>query len=95
MDDSTSLQSPIAALTSNDRDTWAHAREELEKSNAEVLKLIDSALFVLSLDDDEPKIPEEVTKSFLHGDGRNRSDFILYLSSCSRRMSWHFEVVTS
>ena len=74
LDDSTHAQHPLAVLTSEDRDPWTAARQELEKviSNTEPLKMIDSALFVLCLDQDEPETPEEVTKAFLHGNGSNR-----------------------
>ena len=74
LDDSTHTQYPVAVLTSDDRDPWTSARQELEtvRSNTEPLKMIDSALFVVCLDEDEPEKPEEVTKVFLHGNGNNR-----------------------
>ena len=74
LDDSAHAQSPVAVLTSEDRDSWTTGREELETmvANTEPLKMIDSALFVLCLDGEEPETPEEVTKVFLHGDGKNR-----------------------
>ena len=74
LDDTMHAQYPVAVLTSEDRDPWTAAREELETlmSNAEPLKMIDSALFVLCLDESEPESPDEVTKVFLHGDGNNR-----------------------
>ena len=64
----------MAVLTSEDRDPWTAGREELETliSNIEPLKMIDSSLFVLCLDESEPETPEEVTKVLLHGDGNNR-----------------------
>ena len=40
--------------------------------NEEVLKLIDSAVFVLCLDDHDVSSIADVTRTFLHGDGRNR-----------------------
>ncbi|CAB4041815.1 carnitine O-palmitoyltransferase 2, mitochondrial isoform X6 [Paramuricea clavata] len=74
LDDSTHAQYPVAVLTSEDRDPWTSARQELETvmTNTEPLKMIDSALFVLCLDEGEPESPEQVTKVFLHGDGTNR-----------------------
>ncbi|KAJ7381814.1 Carnitine O-palmitoyltransferase 2, mitochondrial [Desmophyllum pertusum] len=46
---------PVAALTSENRDTWASMRHALEviPGNEEILRLIDSAVFALSLDDHE------------------------------------------
>ena len=42
----------IGALTSLDRDTWTQARQHLvELGNDEVLKVLDSALFAICLDD--------------------------------------------
>lgn len=66
---------PVAALTSENRDTWASMRHLLEAipGNEEVLKLIDSAIFVLCLDDHEVNSVADVTRTFLHGDGKNRS----------------------
>ena len=66
---------PVAALTSENRDTWASMRHVLEAipGNEEVLKLIDSAIFVLCLDDHEVNSIADVTRTFLHGDGKNRS----------------------
>ncbi|XP_054722651.1 carnitine O-palmitoyltransferase 2, mitochondrial-like [Uloborus diversus] len=65
---------PISYLTTENRDTWAEARNHLEKlGNAEQLKLIDSAIFVLSLDDES--LQEDLVKSahhMLHGPAYNR-----------------------
>lgn len=65
---------PVAALTSENRDSWASMRHALEAipGNEEVLKLIDSAVFVLCLDDHDVSSIADVTRTFLHGDGRNR-----------------------
>lgn len=74
LDDTEDCQYPVAVLTSEDRDSWTSARQELETlmSNTEPLKMIDSSLFVLCLDQDEPETPDEVTRVFLHGNGKNR-----------------------
>ncbi|KFM61229.1 hypothetical protein X975_08773, partial [Stegodyphus mimosarum] len=65
---------PISFLTTENRDTWAEAREYLEKlGNAEQLKLIDSAIFVLALDDQS--LGNDLVKSahhMLHGPAYNR-----------------------
>ena len=36
------------------------------------MKLVDSALFALILDDHTPSCPNEMTRTFLHGDAANR-----------------------
>lgn len=64
---------PIAVLTSEERDTWALVREELAMRNSNVLKLIDSSVFLLCLDDEDPSTPESLAHSLLHGNGANRS----------------------
>ncbi|XP_051164325.1 carnitine O-palmitoyltransferase 2, mitochondrial-like isoform X2 [Leptopilina boulardi] len=67
-------KNPIGILTGAERDQWAEAREHLSKiGNDDILKKIDSAAFVLILDDET--IGEEYKKlvhHFLHGDGKNR-----------------------
>ncbi|CAC5425186.1 CPT2 [Mytilus coruscus] len=64
---------PVGVLTSENRDTWATIRQQLLNSgNENTLQLIDSAAFVLTLDDCAPKDPNDITKNFLHGDGKNR-----------------------
>jgi len=42
------------------------------KGNSEKLRLIDSALFALALDDTGPEDVTQISKSFLHSDGVNR-----------------------
>ena len=73
-DDSTPPQFPVAALTSENRDTWASLRQamELDQTNHESLKVIDSAVFILCLDDNNPESAVDATQVFLHGDGINR-----------------------
>ena len=64
----------VACLTSEDRDTWAGLRSVLETSpdNAKVLKEIDSAIFVLCLDDEQPKTVDDFIRVYLHGKAHNR-----------------------
>ena len=63
----------ITLLSTEDRDVWAKAREELVSSSAnnkENLNIIDSALFVVSLDDTTYDIERQRIESahnFLHG----------------------------
>ncbi|CAL1275003.1 unnamed protein product [Larinioides sclopetarius] len=65
---------PVSVLTTENRDVWADARSRLEKlGNAEQLKLIDSAIFVLALD--EETLGTDLIKSghhMLHGPVHNR-----------------------
>ena len=70
----TPAEYPIGYLTSMGRDQWANARDELSSNshNAALLDKIDSALFVLCLDDTEPESPDEATTVFLHNHGANR-----------------------
>jgi len=63
-------QQSIGVLTSLPRNDWAEAREELTKhspQNAESLKIIDSALFVLVLDDYIPQNKHDAAANMLHG----------------------------
>ncbi|KAG8694261.1 Carnitine O-acetyltransferase mitochondrial, partial [Ceratobasidium sp. 394] len=65
---------PFGALTSENRDTWADAREHLAKNpnNAEALKRIESAIVVVALDDTKPVTREDVSWACWVGDGKNR-----------------------
>ncbi|XP_043485114.1 carnitine O-palmitoyltransferase 2, mitochondrial-like isoform X2 [Leptopilina heterotoma] len=67
-------ENPVGVLTGSDRNRWAEARAHLLKiGNDDILRKIDSAAFVLILDDEN--IGEEykgLLHHFLHGDGKNR-----------------------
>ncbi|KAH8804728.1 acyltransferase ChoActase/COT/CPT [Xylogone sp. PMI_703] len=66
---------PVGALTSENRDVWTDAREVLLKahpSNAQALQEIESASFVVCLDDAAPVTLEERARAYWHGDGQNR-----------------------
>ena len=66
---------PIGTLTSENRDIWTDAREILLKahsSNAKALKDVESASFVVCLDDAAPVTLEERAHQYWHGDGANR-----------------------
>ena len=41
-------------------------------SNQESLQAIDSSLFVVCLEDNEPATPEQVSRAMLYGDASNR-----------------------
>jgi carnitine O-acetyltransferase len=62
--------SALGVLTSLARNQWAKAREEMieySTKNAESFKVVDSALFVLVLDDYVPKTKHEAAANMLHG----------------------------
>jgi len=65
----------MGVLTAENRDIWTDAREVLlnaHSSNAAALKTIESASFVVCLDDASPVTLEERAHQYWHGDGRNR-----------------------
>ena len=75
----------LQVLTTLPRKSWAMARENLAASsthNAACLEIIDSALFVLVLDDVTPKDVHEAASNMLHGTykvkakGENGLEFI-------------------
>lgn len=63
---------PLGVLTSENRDTWAAVREHLiDTHNESALDTIDSALFVLALDDEanySADDPVPIVQNMLHGD---------------------------
>lgn len=65
---------PIGALTSDNRDTWADARQVLLKSPLSTASLtrIESAAILLCLDDTSPVTREDISWQCWVGDGRNR-----------------------
>uniref|UniRef100_A0A1A8MQ23 Carnitine O-palmitoyltransferase 2, mitochondrial n=1 Tax=Nothobranchius pienaari TaxID=704102 RepID=A0A1A8MQ23_9TELE len=64
---------PLGLLTSENRDTWAGLRDKLiSAGNAENLRLVDSALFCLCLDDESMRDHIHISHNMLHGDGCNR-----------------------
>lgn len=68
------LAARVGLLTTDSRTEWAAARAELSKTaeNAELLRVVDSALFVLCLDEDSPSETDEVARAMLHGSYRLR-----------------------
>jgi carnitine O-acetyltransferase len=76
------LDIPIGSLTAENRDVWTVERGELLKSNLnkQTLDIIESAAFVVCLDESKPVTKEERNLAILivdsvecwHGDGRNR-----------------------
>ncbi|KAF9582836.1 Carnitine O-acetyltransferase mitochondrial [Lunasporangiospora selenospora] len=65
----------IGALTSDNRDIWTETRKALinaGSNNEELLRKIESSVFLLCLDDTSPVTRDEVSRACWHGDGRNR-----------------------
>nr|XP_039258344.1 carnitine O-palmitoyltransferase 2, mitochondrial-like [Styela clava] len=68
-------QHELAYLSSEDRDTWANAREHLLQSgNVTQIGSIDSAIFCLVLEDQNCDVTniDQTTSMFLYGDGGSR-----------------------
>jgi len=67
--------SPVGALTSENRDVWAKARKLLVDTSAQnkaAIETIESASFIVCLDDASPVTLEERAHQYWHGDGANR-----------------------
>ncbi|KAI0878979.1 acyltransferase ChoActase/COT/CPT [Hypoxylon argillaceum] len=65
----------VGALTSENRDVWTDARKILldaSPKNAATLEAIESASFLVCLDDASPVTLEERAHQYWHGDGQNR-----------------------
>ncbi|OJJ47147.1 hypothetical protein ASPZODRAFT_151694 [Penicilliopsis zonata CBS 506.65] len=67
---------PVGVLTAANRDHWTAAREKLlaadRDHNGGILRDIESAAFVVCLDDAAPVTLEERAHQYWHGDGCNR-----------------------
>lgn len=64
---------PLGYLTSEDRNTWAIARQKLlDNGNQEALHKVDSAVFCLCLDDFPVKDHIHLSHNMLHGSAANR-----------------------
>lgn len=65
----------LSVLTSENRTSWAKARnylKALDPKNAASLDIIESALFVISLDDETSHDIETLARATLHGNGHNK-----------------------
>ncbi|TDH71310.1 hypothetical protein CCR75_005726 [Bremia lactucae] len=64
----------MGLLTTMNRNAWANVRQKLEISgiNKATLEQIDSTLFIVCLEHEKPSTPEQVSRTFLTGDGTNR-----------------------
>lgn len=73
LDGAGAKESAIGALSAEDRDVWADAREELLRcGNEAALRQVESAVVIVNLDDYAPVSRTEVAAALWHGDGRNR-----------------------
>ena len=81
-------QLPIGILTAQHRDTWTDIRAELLKDsrNAESIKVIEKAAFVVNLDDYNPQGLDDTCKTLLHGKGAG-------VSSANRFFDKAFNIV--
>lgn len=68
-------QPAVGILTTQHRDTWTDVRQEMLKDplNQASLKTIETAAFVLTLDDYTPTTEEDLCKTLLHGKGAKYS----------------------
>jgi carnitine O-acetyltransferase len=64
----------IGLFTTENRDNWTEARQELAKSpvNAASLDIIERASFVVCLDDTAPVTRNDAARACMHGNGQNR-----------------------
>ncbi|KAL6064077.1 carnitine O-acetyltransferase yat1 [Balamuthia mandrillaris] len=79
-------EASIGALTADQRDSWAATRAKMVSSstiNQRSLELLDSALFVLVLDEEAPANLQEAAPVFLWGDVRARWFDKLQLIVCA------------
>ncbi|KAI9495160.1 acyltransferase ChoActase/COT/CPT [Zychaea mexicana] len=87
----------FGALTADNRDNWADNRELLlaaHPENKNLLEKIESASFVVCLDDYSPVTRDESCRACWHGDGRNRffdkpCQFIIYENGKAGFMGEH------
>ena len=63
---------PVAVLTTTDRDTCARAMQKLRARNERSLNLVESAIVVLCLDDNEANTDKDIIETIQFGDGGNR-----------------------
>jgi carnitine O-acetyltransferase len=83
-----SSKSAIGVFTSLSRSEWAQARFDLIKSspkNATALHIIDSALFILVLDDFTPPTLHAAAANMLHGTNRLAEDSPVQVGTCINR----------
>ncbi|GME85237.1 unnamed protein product [Ambrosiozyma monospora] len=74
----------VGAFTTELKTTWRLARMHVEKSNKDVLNIIDKALFVLSLDHEAPNTDADVVQFASHGTSRTNENGI-QVGTCTNR----------
>ena len=92
VDSKSSSQQAIGVLTSLPRAEWAAARQMIvdgcNDHNREALHVIESALFVLVLDDHIPKNPNDMAANMLHGSyelAMSEDGALIQVGSCCTR----------
>jgi carnitine O-acetyltransferase len=86
--------SALGILTTESRKIWSHLRTELQKSNrnnANSLAVVESALFVVCLDDYEPEDVGDICGNFLCGSYRLEGG--VQVGTCTNR--WYDKVSPS
>lgn len=72
-DNTPPAEHPLGILTSTERNKWAETRKHLENiGNSESLRIIDTSLFAVALDEPISEVSKDICKWFLHSDGANR-----------------------
>ena len=79
-----SINNAIGSVTTQSLKHWQQARIELGRSNAENLKLIDDALFVVVLDGNSPISEQDKTSVICHGSS-TLSKSNIQIGSCTSR----------
>ncbi|KAG7822217.1 hypothetical protein KL928_000692 [Ogataea angusta] len=74
----------IGSFTTELKSTWKHARSCLERSNQDVLDVLDNALFVVSLDHEAPTNDLQKVQYVSHGTSRIDSNGI-QVGTCTNR----------
>lgn len=85
----------VGIFTTGDRDIWTSVRSELEgnPTNHRSLQVIDSALFVICLDDHTSSSITDLSKQMLHSnDGQNRwFDKLMIIITPDGKAAWNME----
>jgi carnitine O-palmitoyltransferase 2 len=90
-DNSPAAEFPIGVLTSENRDVWAKARQELEaQGNGDAFNAIDTSIFNLALDDETmDNDRDKMLRHYLHSDGANRLINLQYIHVASYWFLFH------
>ena len=87
---------PIGIMTSEHRSTWAEMRNSIvndNHKNSRAMERIESAIFVVCLDDTKPSTSEEMARELYHSNGQNRffdkQQFIIFENGESGFLAEH------